>query len=649
MELASKSVQSDFLTCFLCSEFYEEPKTLKCLHSFCKKCILENIQQQIANITKKCPVCQDTFDENLQDKNTNIFLQNRVKFFKERANNLSNPNCAVCRLKLQKNKMAVAQCISCLDFLCKVCSDIHNMTTLTINHQVMSLTEIKTGKYDDVIFTVRFQAFCPEHEDEEVRFYCIPCHTLTCVHCLILGHKGHEFKALDILKEDKVKSAKKVFYKLNEKLDKLIRSKDSMISEQDQLKTQKTTIESEITKKSSEAVSRIDKGRNKMLKDLENVYLPKSKNLNFMVEKMAARCETIKQTLQYAEFMFKGTNAEIILSLDELLKRLENLAEDNEKFEYPNLNKEMSNIALKITDPLKLLLVNADSFSKEMEKKWASPQDDNSSDFVYSYDDKATQTLEVDFENTQKRKYKINVIKRRSLSADDDNNEPYFTGVAWIDENNFIAVDAKNAKLKKYSLLSGKIVKAVKTFAPLAVSVWAEGVACLSKDNKMTTFSGDLIPQQTFPQVSSLCSSLPFVNQLTWIENMTIFIKRNDTPIIIPVKSASAGYFRYACCLPDGSFAISDKANTCVHLVDACGKIFKTLCCDPGAISFDKYYNIFISCFHKALIGVYNIEGTHITDLYISERPRSISILHDKLLVAVEHGCKISVYDITYK
>lgn len=115
------------------------------------------------------------------------------------------------------------------------------------------------------------------------------------------------------------------------------------------------------------------------------------------------------------------------------------------------------------------------------------------------------------------------------------------------------------------------------------------------------------------------------------------------------MKSASAGYFRYACCLPDGSFAISDKAHTCVHLVDACGKIFKTLCCDPGAISFDKYYNIFISCFHKALIGVYNIEGTHITDLYISERPRSISILHDKLLVAVEHGCKISVYDITYK
>lgn len=401
MESASKSLQSDFLTCFLCSKFYEEPKTLQCLHSFCKKCILENIQQQNADtkeFTKKCPVCQDTFDENLQEKNTNKFLQNRAEFFKERAKNLSNPICAVCRLKLQKNTMAVAQCISCLDFLCKVCSDIHNMTTLTINHQVMSLTEIKTGKYDDAIFTVRFKAFCPEHPDEEIRFYCIPCHTLTCVHCLILGHKGHEYKALDILKEDNIKATKNVFHKLNKKLETLNRSKDSMVSAQTRLKTQRTTIESKIRKKSSEAVSRIDKGKHKMLKELEDFYLPKTKDLKIKINMIGARCKIIKQALQYAEFMFKGRNAEVVFSLDELIKRLENLAEDDGKFKFASLNTEMPNIALKITKPLELLLGNAESFSKEMERKCTSPQDDNSSDCVCGFADKSTQTSEIDFE-----------------------------------------------------------------------------------------------------------------------------------------------------------------------------------------------------------------------------------------------------------
>lgn len=215
MELASKSIQSNFLTCFLCSKLYEEPTTLQCLHSFCKKCILKNIQQQTSDVTKKCPVCQETIDENLEEKNTNMLLKNRVVFLKEQAKNLSNPICALCRLKFQKSTMAVAQCISCLDYLCEVCSNFHNMTTLTINHQVMSLTEIKSGKYDDAILSIRFKTFCPKHPDEEIKIYCIPCHTLTCIHCLILGHKGHEYKTLDMLKEDKVKVAKNVFHKLS--------------------------------------------------------------------------------------------------------------------------------------------------------------------------------------------------------------------------------------------------------------------------------------------------------------------------------------------------------------------------------------------------------------------------------------------------
>lgn len=398
MELASKSIQSNFLTCFLCSKLYEEPTTLQCLHSFCKKCILKNIQQQTSDVTKKCPVCQETIDENLEEKNTNTLLKNRVVFFKEQAKNLSNPICALCRLKFQKSTMAVAQCISCLDYLCEVCSDFHNMTTLTINHQVMSLTEIKSGKYDDAILSVRFKTFCPKHPDEEIKIYCIPCHTLTCIHCLILGHKGHEYKTLDMLKEDKVKAAKNVCHKLNEKLKILNRSKDSMESAQNQLKTQRKTIESKIRKKSSEAQSRINKRKDKMLKDLEDLYLPKSKGLKIEINKIAVRCKIIKQALQYAECMSKGMSAEVVLSLDELIKRLDHLAEDDDgKFKIASLNKEMSNITMKITKPLELLLGSAESFSKEMERKCASLQDDNSSDFICSFADKSTQTSEVDF------------------------------------------------------------------------------------------------------------------------------------------------------------------------------------------------------------------------------------------------------------
>lgn len=92
----------------------------------------------------------------------------------------------------------------------------------------MLLIEIKLGKYDDVIFKVMFKMFCFKYLDEEIKIYCILCYILICIYCLIFGYKGYEYKILDMLKEDKVKIVKNVFYKLNEKLKLLNWSKDLM-------------------------------------------------------------------------------------------------------------------------------------------------------------------------------------------------------------------------------------------------------------------------------------------------------------------------------------------------------------------------------------------------------------------------------------
>lgn len=126
MELGSKTPQKDSLRCLICSEFYEDPKTLPCLHTFCKKCLLKDIQKKPTDLPTKCPVCQETFDGAPEDIDNNVVLQNWVKFFKDKAKDLVNPICAVCKLRLQKNIAAAAHCISCIDFLCEACSKIHN-------------------------------------------------------------------------------------------------------------------------------------------------------------------------------------------------------------------------------------------------------------------------------------------------------------------------------------------------------------------------------------------------------------------------------------------------------------------------------------------------------------------------------------------
>lgn len=356
--------------------------------------------------------------------------------------------------------------------------------------------------------------------------------------------------------------------------------------------------------------------------------------------------------------MLSGSNAEIVFSLDELQESLENCARNDD---YKNisacLSDETLDISLKLIEPrLELLFGNVEPFTKETKKEYF-PKDENSSDFL-CFSDKATQTEEDlktfdEKRNTGDKKYEIHLIKSLDLTVDDDEYEPHFTGVAWIDDDQFISADIKNEKLKICSLSSGKILRNAKVVAPLAVSVWGEGVACLTRDKTMTNFTRELSPQKTLPNVSCLLSSLPSLNRLTWIENNAIVIQKSDLLTKVSVKYLSPNgqpaWWWFSCCLPDGSYAVSDRANARVYLIDANGNIFKTLQCSPGSISFDKYYNIFISNFYNYSIGVFDIKGTRLTDLYLNDRPTSISILHDKLLVTVEHGCQVLVYDITYK
>jgi hypothetical protein len=58
------------LECSICLETFEDPRTLPCLHSFCKKC-LENFVDGKHEDELNCPVCRGKFTLN-EGKNTTL-------------------------------------------------------------------------------------------------------------------------------------------------------------------------------------------------------------------------------------------------------------------------------------------------------------------------------------------------------------------------------------------------------------------------------------------------------------------------------------------------------------------------------------------------------------------------------------------------
>ena len=665
MELQQHFPPPAFLQCFLCSKLYEGPKILPCLHSFCTQCIAKEFGNKKI-IT--CPQCHERFDISRKELPRNIYLENRVDLYLEQSKHFTDPSCIFCKLNTQEKKEAVSQCITCLDLLCKDCSERHTSTTSTIDHHVVPITEIKSGKYDDKILLVKYKTYCQKHSDEEVWYFCKTCNSLICSVCIIKDHKGHDVdRAADLIKE-KENETKILCQRLNDKTFELKQCKDSLTSRRNELKTLEEKKVAEIKKMCSEALSKIDKGKNKMLNDLDNYLKPKSKDLGKGIDNISAQCSNISNAIQYVEHVLNGMDARKIFLFNELQGRLANLdSKIKESIPFTDLSHETENIEIMVGEPkLEMTFDKTEAIheqTNENSAKECSPSpaaaadyydDDDSSDFFYVCD-KAVQTSQADFESftenkdNQNRNYSLELITSHDLRTLSDKHPSFFTSVAWIDKNQFVAVDAGNAKVKVYSFPLGTILKSTQVTKPLAVSAWKDGISCLTQENKMITFSHNLCLQNTRQNISSLCTSLPIYTSFEWIENTTIVTQRKDTVLNLSIESPYPVSFQYACSLPNGSYALSDMSNKCVYLVDRNGSIFKTLRCNPGPISFDKYYNMFIADFQNSSMKVFDFKGNHLADLLLKHRPRSISILHDKLIVAAEFGSHVFVYDIIYR
>ena len=67
----------NLLECSICLKTFDDPRTLHCLHSFCKKC-LENFVDGKHKDELHCPVCRCQFTLDKQGKNTVFTLKHSL-------------------------------------------------------------------------------------------------------------------------------------------------------------------------------------------------------------------------------------------------------------------------------------------------------------------------------------------------------------------------------------------------------------------------------------------------------------------------------------------------------------------------------------------------------------------------------------------
>ena len=172
----------DLLTCSLCLELFREPKTLTCLHSYCKACLNEMTTIANKHDSVLCPLCRDETaipESGIDGLPTNFFIKNLLEVAELKSKN-DSLMCSNCEDGLK----AIARCGECDEFFCEKCVDAHNRLRPYQEHKVVDLNMLLSPSTAKEFHPAMK---CPDH-DFVCKFYCRTCKVLICRDCTVVDH-----------------------------------------------------------------------------------------------------------------------------------------------------------------------------------------------------------------------------------------------------------------------------------------------------------------------------------------------------------------------------------------------------------------------------------------------------------------------------
>ncbi|XP_033737963.1 E3 ubiquitin-protein ligase TRIM56-like isoform X2 [Pecten maximus] len=243
-----------FRLCRICGGNFRNPKLLKCLHTYCTDCIQTLVQCKEEKSSLKCPICK--VEETYEEAPTLPVHHLSKRLAEGKAMAKDTQQCSICALNALFLP-AIKICFECKDFLCEGCADKHKFSRFTIDHKITDLDE---ESWQESLEKVHIEnMMCPEHEKEEVRFFCEDCYNLVCRDCVILKHSDH--KVLPV--NQAVSSRKREFeFRMLGMTQRLQYAERELTSNDDALNNLQRLQEKEISKVKAEVAElkqRLDK------------------------------------------------------------------------------------------------------------------------------------------------------------------------------------------------------------------------------------------------------------------------------------------------------------------------------------------------------------------------------------------------------
>ena len=277
-----------------------------------------------------CPTCRSEFmlksNQDAVDLPSSYFIKNMLKIVEIQQEAKVSPGCSHCQ------QPAIKHCASCEMFMCKKCSEWHDIWPGQKDHDVLSVQELSNP--ESTVKSKR-KLFCTKHAEKNLEFYCETCKELGCIHCLVLNHQKQNHscvavsdvasKQKEALKstcatlDEKVSEGKKALNKIREVMKSLEKNAETT---KDQIKEQKENILMTVADK-------LDEKENEMSREVDKIYGEMHQELSEQHDEIKEYLDKVHCSESLPRNLIKRGSIEEILSSQKLIdENIEKLAND---------------------------------------------------------------------------------------------------------------------------------------------------------------------------------------------------------------------------------------------------------------------------------------------------------------------------------
>ncbi|KAL8559592.1 hypothetical protein ACOMHN_008303 [Nucella lapillus] len=319
----------DIFTCTLCLEKVREPRTLPCLHTFCRYCLSAYVRQTVEDWSFACPLCSQVMQPStkglsveqwLETFPSSNFLQQLTRILEARQ---SEQACDICRQE-QMLVEASAWCRACMEALCSDCSRVHTRSKASRDHALISMDTLLNEPLEKLVgptVGARGGLQCSDHKGKTATLLCKDCKKLACETCVALTHTHcrrieQADKVTPVYRkdvstakqhvEDHARAAGHVATRLEDQLEELTKSRDAAMAEVDVLKKR--------------LLEMIETRTAKVLVDMDDVYGQQREAVVQRVSQSRGTEKVLTRTGRFLDLLLSyGSEAELLDTVDNVM------------------------------------------------------------------------------------------------------------------------------------------------------------------------------------------------------------------------------------------------------------------------------------------------------------------------------------------